>query len=97
MAMMMNMTNGSASGITPAEMQKFEEIKKMILRNILTKEARERLNRIKLVKPDLALQLELYLVQLYQKGKLRGQMNDEQLKTILETLSSEKKFKIIKK
>lgn len=91
------MTNGSESGITPAEMQKFEEIKKIILRNILTKEARERLNRIKLVKPDLALQLELYLVQLYQKGKLRSQMNDEQLKTILETLSSEKKYKIIKK
>lgn len=93
----MKMTNGSVSGVTPAEMQKFEEIKKMILRNILTKEARERLNRIKLVKPDIALQLELYLVQLYQKGKLRGQMNDEQLKTILETLSSGKKFKIIKK
>jgi len=91
------MTNGSESEITPAEMQKFEEIKKMILRNILTKDARERLNRIKLVKPDLALQLELYLVQLYQNGKLRSQMNDKQLKTILETLSSEKKYKIIKK
>ena len=92
------MTNGIPSGgITPAEMQKLEEIKKIILRNILTKEARERLDRIKLVKPDLALQLELYLVQLYQSGKLRGQMTDVQLKSILEMLSSGKKFKIIKK
>lgn len=90
--------NGSTENeITPAEMQKIEEIKKMILRSILTKEARERLSRIKLIKPDLALQLELYLVQLYQSGKLRGRMTDEQLKSILEMLSSEKKFKIIKK
>jgi programmed cell death protein 5 len=88
---------GPTSGITPAEMQKIEEIKKTVLRNILTKEARERLNRIRLVKPDLALQLELYLVQLYQAGKLRGQMTDEQLKSILEMLGSGKKFKIIKK
>lgn len=94
----MKMANGGpTSGITPAEMQKIEEMKKIILRNILTKEARERLNRIRLVKPDLALQLELYLVQLYQAGKLRGQMRDEQLKSILEMLGSEKKFKIIKK
>jgi programmed cell death protein 5 len=94
----MKMANGGpTSGITPDEMQKIEEMKKIILRNILTKGARERLNRIRLVKPDLALQLELYLVQLYQAGKLRGQMTDEQLKSILEMLSSGKKFKIIKK
>lgn len=93
------MANGSVGpgGFSPTEMQKIEQIKKMILRNILTKEARERLNRIKLVKPELAMQLELYLVQMYQSGKLRGQMTDEQLKDILQMLSSEKNFKIIKK
>ena len=93
------MANGSmgSGGISPTELQKIEQIKKMILRNVLTKEARERLNRIKLVKPELAMQLELYLVQLYQSGKLRGQMTDEQLKDILRMLSSEKNFKIIKK
>lgn len=97
-AKLIKMVNGELGGeITPAEMQKIEEIKKLILRSVLTKEARERLNRIKLVKPDIALQLELYLVQLYQSGKLRGQMTDEQLKSILEVLSSGKEFKIIKK
>ena len=96
---MIRMANGSmgSDGISPTEMQKIEQIKKMILRSILTKEARERLNRIKLVKPELAMQLELYLVQLYQSGKLRDQMTDEQLKDILQMLSSEKNFKIIKK
>lgn len=91
------MVNGGPNEITPAELQKFEEIKKIILRNALTKEARERLSRVKLVKPDLATQLELYLVQLHQSGKLRGQMTDEQLKNILEMLTSREKFKIIKK
>jgi programmed cell death protein 5 len=67
------------------------------MRSILTKDARERLSRVRLVKPDLALQLELYLVQLYQAGKLRTKLTDEQLKAILESLKSDKKFKIIKK
>ena len=88
---------GEMGGITPAELERIEELKKLILRNILTKEARERLSRVRLVKPDLALQLELYLVQLYQSGKLRTKLTDEQLKSILEALKSEKKFKITKK
>jgi programmed cell death protein 5 len=82
--------------VNPEELRKVEELKKIIIRNILTKEAVERLGRIRLIKPDLALQLELYLVQLFQAGKLRGQINDEQLKTILDGLTSKKQFKIIK-
>lgn len=78
------------------EMKKIEELKKLIMNKILTKEAIERLGRIRLVKPDLANQLELYLVQLYQTGKLKENISDEQLKMILETLTSGKSFKIIK-
>jgi programmed cell death protein 5 len=78
------------------ELQKMEELKKSILTKILSKQALERLSRIKLVKPDLADQLELYLVQLYQQGKLK-KVSDEELKQILETLSSKKRYKIIKK
>jgi programmed cell death protein 5 len=88
---------GAAGGVDPAEFERIEQLKKMVMRDILTKEARERLARVKMVKPDLALQLELYLVQLYQTGKLRTKLTDEQLKAILESLVSEKKFKIIKK
>lgn len=84
-------------GADPAEVERIEQLKNMLLRQILTKEAKERLARVKIVKPDLALQLELYLVQLYQTGKIRGKVTDEQLRTILEALASEKKFKIIKK
>jgi programmed cell death protein 5 len=78
------------------EIQKIEQLKKTILKKILSRQAFERLSRIKLVKPELAAQLELYLVQLYQEGKLKAEVSDEQLKLILETISSKKKYKIIK-
>ena len=78
------------------EEQKLEELKKRVMKVILSKEAMERLGRIKLVKPELAAQLELYLVQLYQSGKIKGAISEEQMKLILETLSARKEFKIIR-
>lgn len=82
--------------VSPEYLKKLEEMKKKIIRNILTKEALERLGRVRLVKPQLALQLELYLVQLYQAGKIKSMITDEQLKQILKSISSGKKFKLIK-
>lgn len=80
----------------PNEAQ-IEAMKKMVLNRIMTREARERLGRLKLVKPELASQLELYLMQIYQSGKVEGQISDEHLKAILEMLSPAKRFEIRKK
>ena len=79
------------------QMRQLEQMKAVVLNKILSKDAHERLGRIKMVKPDIANQLELYLVQLYQAGKISGQISDEQLRTILEMISSGKRFNIIKK
>jgi programmed cell death protein 5 len=54
-----------------------------IMRRILTPEARERLGRVKLVKPELARQVQLVLVQLYQAGQIREPIDDAKLKRIL--------------
>lgn len=54
-----------------------------IMRKILTPEARERLGRVKLVRPELAKQVELVLVQLYQAGQVREPIDDAKLKRIL--------------
>ena len=54
-----------------------------IMRRILTPEARERLGRVKLVRPELARQVELVLVQLYQAGQIREPIDDAKLKRIL--------------
>lgn len=78
------------------EMQKLEVMKKMVLKKVLSKEATERLGRIKLVKPEIANQLELYLVQLYQTGKIGKAITDEQLKMILEQIATKQKFRILR-
>ncbi len=77
--------------------EEIELVKKEILKKILTKEAFERLGRIRLVKPEIASQLELYLVQLYQADKIKNKITDEQLKAILEKISEKPKFRIVRK
>ncbi|HIH71825.1 MAG: DNA-binding protein [Thermococcales archaeon 44_46] len=54
-----------------------------IMKQILTPEARERLARVKLVRPELARQVELILAQLYQAGQITERITDEKLKKIL--------------
>ena len=78
------------------KLRQFELMKEIILKKILTKEARERLSRVKLVKPELAAQVELYLVQLYQAGHIKTPVTEEQMKTILFNLASKKKYKLIR-
>ncbi len=78
------------------ELQKLEVMKKTVIKKILTKEAIERLGRIRVVKPEIANQLELYLVQLYEGGKINKTISDEQLKSILEQISQKQKFRILR-
>jgi len=85
--------------LTPEQLQQLQELeklKKIVLRKILTKEALQRLGRVRLVKPQLAAQLELYLMQLYQNGQIKTTIDDIKLKNILNSLTTKKKFKIIK-
>jgi len=85
--------------LTPEQMQQLqelEELKKVVIRKILTKEAIERLGRIRLVKPELATQLELYLLQAYQSGQIKNTIDDTQLKQILDGIVKKKKFKIVR-
>ena len=57
--------------------------KEQILKQVLTSEARSRLNNIKMVKPELSDMVEQYLIGMATQGKLPGQINDDQLKQIL--------------
>jgi programmed cell death protein 5 len=79
------------------DMKQFEALKKEILRKILTKNALERLGRIKLANPVLATQLELYLFQVYQSGQLKGSIDDRKLKQILSVLVPKKRKTKIKR
>jgi len=75
----------------------FEALKDEALRRVMTKEALERLGRVKLANPILAAQLELYLFQAYQTGQLKETIDDKKLKQILNVLTPKKKTKIKRK
>jgi len=60
--------------------------KEAILRQILTPEARSRLTNIRMVKPQLAEQIEMQLIQLAGSGRLKSRVTDEQLKGLLQQL-----------
>ncbi len=69
--------------------------KEMLLKQILSSEARLRLNNVKMVKPDLANMVENYLLGLASQGRTPGQITDDQLKQILLSAQQPKKdFKI---
>ena len=69
--------------------------KEQILKQILTPDARSRLNNIKMVKPELSNLVEQYLIGMATQGKIRGQLTDDQLKQILLSIQQPKRdFKI---
>ena len=74
-----------------AQQKEFEDQKKLILRAILTDDARERLGRIKAARPEMAENLENQLITLAQSGRLKNKINDEQLRELLSKLLPKKR------
>ena len=69
--------------------------KEIILKQILSSDARLRLNNVKMVKPELANMVENYLINMDSQGQVKSQISDEQLKQILMSLQQPKRdFKI---
>lgn len=54
-----------------------------MLKQILTNEAREKLANIRLVKPERAEQVENYIINAAQSGRLAGAVTEEQIKDLL--------------
>ena len=69
--------------------------KEILLKQLLSPQARLRLNNVKMVKPDLANMVENYLLGLASQGRSPGQITDDQLKQILLSAQQPKRdFKI---
>ena len=74
-----------------------EAQKQALLSKILSPEARQRLNNLKMVKSEFAEQMEMQLIELAQTGKLPIPLSDAQLKGILIQLQSRKREPTIKR
>ena len=66
-----------------------EAQKQALMRKILTPEARQRLQNVKLVRPDFAAQIEMQLLQLAQSGRVPLPITDDLLKKLLEQIQSQ--------
>jgi programmed cell death protein 5 len=71
--------------------QKMKSQIQMILMQVLEPDARERLNTIKLTKPEFAGAVEQQLVALAQSGRLQKKITDAQLKELLRQLAPAKR------
>ena len=65
--------------------------KEMMLKQVLSSDARLRLNNVRMVKPELADLVENYILNLSVQGKISGQISDEQLKQILTSAQQPKR------
>ena len=69
--------------------------KEIMLKQVLSGDARLRLNNVRMVKPELADLVENYILNLSVQGKISVQKSDEQLKQILSSAQQPKRdFKI---
>ena len=65
------------------EKAKERVLREQYLRLFLTSTARERLANVRMVRPDVAEQVENYILQLGLSGKLKSPVTDDELKDIL--------------
>ena len=69
------------------ESRQKEEQHATMLRAVLDSEARERLKRIAVVKPEKARAIENYVIQSVRQGRMAPPVNDSKLKQLLEAMN----------
>jgi programmed cell death protein 5 len=74
-----------------AEAERRDAERAEVLRRVLTPEARERLGRIRLAKPEVAQAVEQQVFALAASGRLQRPIDDATLRALLERISPERR------
>jgi programmed cell death protein 5 len=74
-----------------SEMERRQAEQHEVLRRLLTPEARERLARLRLTRPDLVSGVEQQILALASAGRLQRQVDDATLRALLERIQPEKR------
>lgn len=69
------------------------EVKKLVSQ-VLANDAIHRLSNIRAVKPDLAYQIDMYLLELYRAGRIKKPLSDTEFKAMLGKMIVKNKPKI---
>ena len=92
---MMEMEHGLSQEKEVDEQRKYQEAERarrqQILRQILAPDARERLANVRLVRPDLAENVENQLIQLASMGRINRLINDADVRDILGKLTEKRR------
>ncbi len=77
-----------------ARREQAEAQKKAVLRQVLEPQARERLQRIKMARPEKGASIEQQLIQLAASGRINRKLTDDQLKQILAQSQEDREINI---
>lgn len=67
------------------------------VRSLLTEEARTRLNNVRLVNKEQYLKVAQVILYLEKAGQLQGKISEDELKQLLDRMSSKREIKIRRK
>ncbi|KAI9220984.1 PDCD5-related protein [Blastocladiella britannica] len=76
-------SGGGGNGEDAAKQQAADEMRKTLLMSVLDNEARERLARIAIVKPQHARSVEDAVLRMAQSGQLQGKITEQRLIELL--------------
>lgn len=91
-------SSGGGSGPSTATNQNQQaaanDMSSAILGKVLETEARERLSRVRIVRPDRAQAVENYILKLYSIGQIRQKLGEKDIVEILDGLSRDSQQKL---
>ncbi|CAI5756062.1 unnamed protein product [Candida verbasci] len=100
LAELQNKTNGGGGGgnnnnkeSSTTTNNNYNDLTLTILNRILETEARERLSRVRIVRPDRAQSVENYILKLYQMGQINRKLQEKDVVEILDGISRDEKQK----